>query len=222
MATSLIGKIDTFDDASEKSYVERLEQYFLANEVDAGKQVPVLLSVIGGPTYSLLRDLTAPDKPADKSYQEIVDVLKNHLSPKPINIAERFRFHKRDQKSDESVKDYTAQLRKLSEHCAFGAALDNTLRDRLVSGLRWKNTQKKLLSIDKLTLNKALEICVAMETATKDAAELQNRNRDSAPVNKIKVTPKPIKKQWQKGAKWFLVVEERSWTERMLLPKDRM
>lgn len=61
-----------------------------------------------------------------------------------------------------------------------------------------------------------------METATKDAAELQNRNRDSAPVNKIKVTPKAIKKQRQKEAKWFLVVEERSWTERMLLPKDRM
>lgn len=92
MATSLVGKIDTFDDASEKweSYVERQEQYFLANEVDAGKQVPVLLSVIGGPTYSLLRDLTAPNKPADKSYQEIVYVRKNHLSPTPIVIAERF------------------------------------------------------------------------------------------------------------------------------------
>lgn len=63
MAISFIGKMDTFDDASNEweSYVERLEQYFLANEVDAGKQVPVLLSVIGGPTYSLLRDLTAPD-----------------------------------------------------------------------------------------------------------------------------------------------------------------
>lgn len=47
----------------------------------------------------------------------------------------------------------------------------------------------------KLILNKALEICVAMETATKDAAELQNRNRESATAKASKVTPKPIKKQ---------------------------
>lgn len=125
------------------------------------------------------------------------------MSPKPIIIAERFRFHKRDRKSDESVIDYIAQLRKLSEHCAFGAALDDTMRDRLVCGLRCEKTQKKLLSIDKLKLNKALEICVDMETATKDAAELENRHRNSTPVNKFKVTPKFTKKQRQKEAKCF-------------------
>lgn len=110
-----------------ESFVERLEQYFLAYEVDAGKQVPDLLRFIGGPIYSLLGDLTAPDKPADKLYKEIVDVLKNHLSPKPIVISEEFRFHKRAHKSDKSVRDYIAQLRRLSEHCGLGAALDDTL-----------------------------------------------------------------------------------------------
>jgi hypothetical protein len=104
------------DESREKweSYIERLEQYFLANDVDNGKKIPVLLSVIGGPTYSLLKDLNAPDKPANKTYQEIVDVLKNHLSPKSTVKADKFRFHKKDQRPDESVRDFINQLRKLS------------------------------------------------------------------------------------------------------------
>lgn len=46
-----------------------------------------------------------------------------------------------DQKSDESVRDYIAPLRKSSENCAFGAPLDDTLRYRFCR-LRCENTQK--------------------------------------------------------------------------------
>ena len=74
------------------NYIERVEQYFLANDVDDEKKVPVLLTVIGGKTYSLLRTLTSTDKPSTKSFEEIVAILQGHLSPKPLLIAERFRF----------------------------------------------------------------------------------------------------------------------------------
>ncbi|VDI51046.1 Hypothetical predicted protein [Mytilus galloprovincialis] len=80
----------------------------LSNE----KRVPALLSLIGGKTYALLRNLTTPDKPKDKSYDDIVKVLKEHLSPAPLVIAERFRFHKRDQKSGESINDPSINIRK--------------------------------------------------------------------------------------------------------------
>jgi hypothetical protein len=52
---------ETRDDCT--AYIERIEQYFLANDVADDKRVPVLLTVIGGKTYSLLRALTSPDKP---------------------------------------------------------------------------------------------------------------------------------------------------------------
>lgn len=76
-----------------------------------------------------------------------------------------------------------------------------------------------LLSKDKLTLNKALEMCVALETATIDAAELQYRNRDPAPVNKFKITPKPIKTQRQKSEVFSLW---KRGSEILLSPKGRM
>ena len=42
---------------------DRVNIYFLANEVDTQKQVPILLSSIGATMYALLSDLVAPQAP---------------------------------------------------------------------------------------------------------------------------------------------------------------
>ena len=136
--------------------------------------MPTLLSLIGGKTYTLLRDLLAPEKPATKSFQQIVTTLQEHLSPKPLEIAERFCFYKRNQNEGESILSYVAELRKLATHCNFGGNLNEALRDRLVCGLRNMQIQKRLLSEAKLKYSKAVEIAVAMETAIRDASELQS------------------------------------------------
>ena len=129
--STLLGNLESFDEKTEdwSSYIERVEQFFIANGVKEEKHVPTLLSVIGGKTYTLLRNLSAPVKPAERSFKEIVELLRKHLSPKPLVIAERFRFHRRDQLSGESISNYVAELKKLSEHCAFGDSLKDSLRD---------------------------------------------------------------------------------------------
>lgn len=93
-AFGLIGKIDPSDETIEpwESYVERFEQYFTVNEIDPGKKVPSLLCLIGGRLYSLLQDLTFPDKPAEKTYQDLVTLLNSHLSPKPIKNSRTLSF----------------------------------------------------------------------------------------------------------------------------------
>ena len=42
-------------------------------------------------------------------------------------IAERFRFHRRDQRPDEAMADFVAELRRLTIDCEFGAHLDEAL-----------------------------------------------------------------------------------------------
>ena len=76
---TIIGKIESFDDTKEnwKTYVKRVEQFFLANDIDDDHKVPTLLSLIGGKTYTLLRDLLAPAKPATKSFQQIQSTPDN-------------------------------------------------------------------------------------------------------------------------------------------------
>ena len=96
----------------------------------AEKKVPTFLSVVGGTTYGLLRNLLAPASPKDKSFKEIVDTLKAHFEPKPLVIAERFHFHRQNQNSGESVAMYVAELRRLATHCAFEAYLEVALPKR--------------------------------------------------------------------------------------------
>ena len=195
MATFAIGNIGEFNDLTEtwKSYTERVKQYFAANEIANEKKVPALLAMMGGKTYSLLRNLTTPDDPATKGLDDIVKLLENHMSPKPLVIAERFRFHKRDQHEGESVTVYVAELRKLSEHCDFKATLGDALRDRLVCGIKNENIQKRLLSESDLKLDKAIEIATAMETAARDAVELRHQHRPDSVHKLSKRTPIPAK-----------------------------
>ena len=132
-----IGKIDAFEESTEdwSTYIERVDRYFIANDVNGDKKVPAL-SLTSSKTYGLLRSLTAPAKPSAKSYDEIVKTLKDHLSPKLLQVtAERFRFYKRQQNEGENtLVSYVAELRKLIEHCNFGDYLNDALRDRLVYG----------------------------------------------------------------------------------------
>ena len=55
------GKIESFDATKEnwETYVGRVEQFFLANDIDDDHKVPTLLSLIGGKTYTLLRDASS-------------------------------------------------------------------------------------------------------------------------------------------------------------------
>lgn len=183
-----VGQIGAFDSTVEDwaTYIERVEQYIVANKIENDRKTAVLLSVMGPKTYNLLRNLMSPNKPASKPYKEIVKVLQEHLNPKPLVIAERFRFHNRNQKKNESVTDYMAELRRLSEHCEFKEGLSDALRDRLVCGLVHEGTQKRLLTEKDLTLARALEIAVSVETAAKDAVELQKKGSSSeCTVNKM-------------------------------------
>lgn len=171
---AVIGNIGPFDDNVEQwsSYSERFDYFVQANGIANQKIVPTFLAVMGPKTFNLLRDLLQPTKPGEKTYPEIVKVLSDHFSPKPLLIAERFRFHKRDQEEGESVSLFVAALRKLAEHCEFGNVLNDTLRDRLVCGLKDEAAQKRLLTTKNLTLDKAISISLSMEMASKEAQQL--------------------------------------------------
>ena len=182
-----VGHIEEFNPDKEQisTYLERLELFFVANEVVDEKQVATLLSVIGGKTYALLRDLLAPDKPASKSLGQLKDTLRAHFEPKPVVIAERFQFHRRNQEAGELVAGYDAELRRLATNCKFGYYLSQAIRDRLVCGLRSESTQKWLLAEADLMLAKALEIAQSMEAADRNTQRLKGSS-EPQPVSEIR------------------------------------
>ena len=128
------GTISEFDSSSEDwaSYTERLQQYFVANGVAAAeKQRAILLSACGASTYRLIRSLVAPAKPTDRSFGELVELVRTHHNPKPSAIVQQFKFNSCRRRQGETVAMFAAELRRLTEYCDFGASLDDMLRDRL-------------------------------------------------------------------------------------------
>ena len=182
------GSIGEFRQEVEEwsAYAERLEYYFAANDVAAGdKKRAILLSVCGPSTYVLIRSLVAPQKPTEFSFEDLVEKVNKYHNPRPSAVVQRFKFNSRTRQSGEMVAAYVAELKKLSEFCEFGGALDEMLRDRLVWGIADSRVQHRLLAESSLTFAKALEIAQAMELATRDLKDLQPDTASPTSVHKL-------------------------------------
>ncbi|XP_041931246.1 LOW QUALITY PROTEIN: uncharacterized protein K02A2.6 [Alosa sapidissima] len=154
-----IGRLDAFDSSTEdwNTYVERLEQFFVANEVEADKYVPVLLSVMGGKAYSLLRNLTAPEKPADKKYIRHCDIVEGIKGKIPLKDGAQATFHK--------ARPVPYAIRPV-----VGKELDRLEADGILSRVDWspwatpvvpvvkKNGTVRLCGDFKVTINPALQV----------------------------------------------------------------
>jgi len=94
-SVTTIGHLQEFDPTTDRisTYLERVKLFFLANGIAGEKQVPVLLSIVGGKIYSSLSDLLTPERPSSKTFPQLVGVLQKHFETKPAIIADRFQFH---------------------------------------------------------------------------------------------------------------------------------
>ena len=170
-----LGRVNKFIPEKEtiSAYLERVDMFFLANDINEDKKVPVLLSVLGATTYALLRNLVTPDAPKDKDFATLSKLLKDHYEPTPIVIAERYRFYSRKQNADESIAEYIAELKRLSTHCHFEGFLEQAFRDCLVCGMKNDNIRKHLRTKRDLTFAKAQELSLSLEAAENQAQELK-------------------------------------------------
>ena len=112
--------------------------------------------------------ISAPRKPEELNFSEIVDTLAQHANPKPLIIAKRYKFHNAEEEESESVWQYLADLRKLSETCKLALYREEAIRERFVCGLRLQLIQPKLLPEATLTLHTAVEKACSTELTEKE------------------------------------------------------
>jgi len=136
----------------------------MAAAEDADRRQAVLLTVCGKTTYALIKDLVAPNKPKDKTFDELIEIVSRHYKPKPGKIVSRYKFSTNGRKEGQSVSEFVADLRRLAEHCEFGATLDEMLRDVFVIGINKETILRKLLVVPDLDLTKAVSIATTCMT----------------------------------------------------------
>ena len=101
----LLGHLEEFctESGNILTYLDSVEQFFIANDIECGNQTKckaILHSTIGEKTYRVLEDLCTPQKPSDKSLEEITQLLLEHFKPKHLVVAESFKFYNAKQEED--------------------------------------------------------------------------------------------------------------------------
>ncbi|XP_067685478.1 uncharacterized protein [Haliotis asinina] len=178
-------------------YIERLDAYFVTNDVtEEEKKRSFLISVVGPKTYGLMRNLVSPDKPKDVQFDVLTSAVQDHHHPRPSAIVQRYKFNTCFRQPGQTIGGYVADLRQIAEFCDYGEELENNLRDRLVCGVADDRIQWRLLSETNLNYKRALEIAQGMEMAAKKISDIQPQEQGEIQnmVGKIYVDPdaKPI------------------------------
>lgn len=184
MSSKTIGSLKEYSFKEDWSgWIERLDQYVLVNEIHKNKIVPLLITLLGNEEYVLLRNLCSPAKPSSKTYVELVQIMSNHLKPKPNLISERCKFNDCRQEDNEDIKSYFTRLKKMSEYCDFGANLNTYLRDKLCWGVRNRAIKERLMEENDLTCERAYGLATSMETAARDADSMGSNKSTTSPAD---------------------------------------
>lgn len=181
------------DEEVWSDFCGRLKAYFAFNDTPPEKYVPALISCLKPKSYSLLVNLCRPQDPAELTFDQLVEKFNDHYEPKPSVISERYKFHQCCQGPTESIAEFVAKLRRLSQYCNFSCdncnRLNEALRDRFVLGLNSEGIRKRLLcEKEDLTLLKAVEIAQNIESAVKQNDAMSGMKTSSQPdveINKM-------------------------------------
>ena len=187
---SIHGHLPMFSDSAAEwdVFAEQLTYYFVANGIDdADKKRAILLSACGTITYKLLKTLVAPAELTAKLFAELVQLAKEHYTPKPSVIMCRFRFNTSVRQDGESITRFVTRLHNLASLCEYGDSVKELIRDRLVCGVRDDALQRTLLAVAKLTYDKAYELAVLHESAAQNSRLLSSSS--TTPVHYVDPDP---------------------------------
>jgi len=140
------------------AWKDRFSRFRLASKLhkeDQEIQVSSLLYAMGSDADKIFTQfgLSADD---GKDYKKVLEKFDEHFIPQRNVIHVRATFHKRNQKEGETIEQYVRVLYELAEHADFDKK-DETIRDRLVVGMRDKEMSQKLQLEGALTLQDAVK-----------------------------------------------------------------
>lgn len=190
MATNIdIGSIHPFDCKGNPTSVgprwrrwKRSFEFFLeAKGLSKDSQrTALLLHCAGQDVQDIFDTLTDPGPvpDGDTEYAKAMRSLDGYFFPQ-VNIPfERHEFRQAKQDESETADQFVMKLFQLSEHCEFGEAKEEHIRDQLIDKCKSHNLRKKLLEAGgTLTLQKAREIARSMEAAERQAKQIENDSR---------------------------------------------
>ena len=149
-----------------KAYKQQWENYAIVSQLEKQTEeyrVALFLYSIGTEAVKIYNsfDMTEENR---RKLSEIMKEFDRYAVGETNETYERYVFNSRNQKEDENIDKYVAELRTLAQSCGFCKCLtDSLIRDRIVLGIRNDETRKRLLRQPKLTLQKCIDIVKSEE-----------------------------------------------------------
>lgn len=148
-----------------EQWFKRLSFYLKASKSEElGKEV--LLSSCGEAAFSLIETILAPQllEEVEVSLKIIEEAVQNHFRPKLILHVERHKLHAMIQKSGESASVFIQRLKDQANKCAFKDMKDDLILTQFIFGILDHKTRDKLLTMDDLKLDKAIQQVLLQES----------------------------------------------------------
>lgn len=142
-------RIDAFkQDGDILCFLERIEQYFEANETKIEKRCSILLISLHEDVYKILKNMCHPKMPKELSYEELQNLLKLRFEKRISHFRKRIQFEKLQQLEGESIAKWYARVREFAAGCNFTNTLEERVKDKFVTSLRPGPIQEKLCEQD--------------------------------------------------------------------------
>ena len=173
------------------NYELRLKSWLIVQDIETEeKRRAALIAEVGPETFATLKDLAFPASVNEKTFDELLELLRNHYKRNRTPMADRLQLHNRKQQENESLTDYIAALKKIASTCDYGAELENRLRDAFLFGVRSPKILNRLLEAsqkDNFTWTSVTRLALAMEIVDSDVkACAPSNSTDSSAVNRVR------------------------------------
>lgn len=138
------------------------------------RKIAILMNLIGEDALDLMNNFSFTPATDKDVYAVVLEKFDEYCLPKKNLTVERFNFHNICQKEGEPFESFLTELKSKAAKCEFGDQKNSLIRDRIVCGIRDKALQKRLLRDNNITMDDAVELCIAAETSERQARALQD------------------------------------------------
>ena len=177
-----------------KRFKQSIQIYFTATGIiTKGDDVKIaaFLHVAGEDAINVFNGFKwdeAGDQEGDKEkYDKVVAKFGKYCEPEAKNLIYfHYLFFTRAQEPHESFDKFLTEITKLSKDCQFDTLTDTLITSKIVCGIRGDRLKRKLLGTSDLNLARAIDMCRAYETTSKQMEALNQDKTESKTVNVLK------------------------------------
>ncbi|KAK0132248.1 hypothetical protein N1851_032926 [Merluccius polli] len=164
-----------------RRFRQRFELYLTAAggaSKSATVQSSLFLHVAGEEAVEVYNTFTYEADDDKHKLPIILDKFEEYCNPKKNTTYERYKFFTCVQ-GDMSISQYITELKLKAKSCEFGQLQDSLIRDRVVCGITSDTMRERLLREMDITLEKAMQLCLASETSKAQIKQMHDEDNSA-------------------------------------------